>query len=134
MVISLDRQSGLFNEQICDRTNHRTMQLYEDIQKMDVPQRAFRERVSIWKISTTYDMEQHCYSIGRTNIVNFTLRSDIKASNNSFIKLGELPFFAVTKVLWQTDGGIYKIEQNVISIYPFSSGTKEDHCMMWFVS
>lgn len=134
MIISLDRNSGLFSPEISDRTNYKSTQLYESIQALEVPVKAFHEKVSPFKISTTYDMEQHCYSIGRTNIVNFTLHSDIKASNNSFIKLGELPFFAVALVMWQTDLGIYKIQQNQIFVYPFSKGTQGDHVYTFFIS
>lgn len=134
MIISIDRNSGLFSPEVSDRTNYKSQQLYEGIQALDVPQKAFHEKVSPFKISTTYDMEQQCYSIGRTHIVSFTLRSNITASNNSFIKVGEVPFFAVAQVMWQTEKGIYKIDQNQLYVYPFSDGTKDDHVMMWAIA
>lgn len=133
MIISLDRNSGLFSPEVSDRTNHKSTQLYESIQALDVPTKAYHEKVSPFKISTSYDMEQHCYSIGRTHVLSFVLHSDIKASDNSFIKVGDIPFFAVTKVMWQTSGGIYKVDQNVLSVYPFSDGTKDDHVTMWVI-
>lgn len=134
MIISLDRTSGLFNEQICDRTNHRSMQLYEAIQDLDVPIKAFKERVQPFKINTTYDIEQHCYSIGRTRIISFTLNSDIKYSDNNFILIGEVPFFAIANVMFQTDKAIYKINQNKLYVYPFSDGTKGDHVYTYYIS
>lgn len=133
MIISLDRNSGLFTPEVSDRTNHKSTQLYESIQALDVPVKAFHEKVSPFKISTAYDMEQHCYSIGRSHIISFTLRSNITASNNSFIKVGDIPFFAVAKVVWQTEKGIYKVDQNQLHVYPFSDGTKDDHVFMWIV-
>lgn len=134
MIISLDRNSGLFTPEVSDRTNFKSTQLYESIQALEVPQKAMKEKVAPFKINTTYDMEQHCYSIGRTNVVSFTLRSNITASNNSFIKIGEVPFFAVTLVIFQTEKGIYKIDQNKLYVYPFSDGTKDDHVYTFFIS
>lgn len=134
MIISLDRSSGLFTKEVCDRINTKSTDLYNQIQGMEIPVRSFHEKVAPFKINTTYDMEQHCYSIGRTNVVSFTLRSNITASNNSFIKIGEVPFFAVTLVIFQTEKGIYKIDQNKLYVYPFSDGTKDDHVYTFFIS
>lgn len=134
MIISLDRNSGIFSKEICDRTNHKSTQLYENIQALEVPVKAFHEKVAPFKISTTYDVEQHCFSIGRTRVISFTLNSDIKYSDNNFILIGEVPFFAITTVLWQTEKGIYKIEQNKLYVYPFDGGTKGDHVYCYFIS
>lgn len=135
MIISIDREDGLFTAEMSDRINTKSTQLFENIQSLDVPVKQFKEKVSLFQISTSNDIEQHCYSIGRTHIINFKLRSNISSSEN-FQLFGEIPFTPVTDLIWMSNKAIYKIpaNQTKMYIYPFSNGTKDDNVYSYFIS
>lgn len=136
MTISIDRNSKLFTPEMSDRINKKSTDLYENIQALDVPEKAFKEKVAPIYINTQYDIEQHCYSIGRTQILSFKVRQGIPIGD-SFKLFGTVMYQPVADIIWlASEKALFKIpaNKNEIYIYPFDSDAKDYWVYIWYIN
>lgn len=104
MNITIQRQSGLFTEQLSDKINQMSQDLYEDISKIKSPDLQMKETVSNLRVSSTYNIVDQSFTVGRVHFINLKVLSSIKTTNTTtgrltFTKLGSVPYAPVTDII-----------------------------------
>lgn len=136
MTISIDRESGLFTPELSDRINTMSTNLWENIQELSVPEKAYKETVAPFKIQTTAESRQSNFSIGRVHIISLVVTGTVTA--NGFQKFADLPFSPSTDVivLNGTNSALFKIEAgtNTLFIDTFGATISGFDCFFWFIS
>ncbi len=136
MTISVDRQSGLFTPELSDRINTMSTNLWEDIQGLEIPEKAYKETVAPFKIQTSVESRQSNFSIGRVHIISLVVTGSINA--NGFQKFADLPFSPATDiiVLNGTNTALFKVEAgtNTLFIDTFGATRSGFDCYFWFIS
>lgn len=122
MIRTIDRESGIFSRETCDKINIKSTEIYENINKMNIPVIRYKEPVTeeIISIENKYNGTARGLRVGHLIQFDITIMNPDQEGWN---KIGELQTAPIMDLLYSnTNGGsILKVERGSTDIWLFTT-------------